>query len=96
VTKPREPEDLVVSINEAGDYAVLSFTIPEGLSVLLTAAERDVALLVLAGKSHEEIARIRGRAVRTIANQLASVFRKLGVASRTELLVKYGEQILML
>jgi len=90
----RLPDDLVVSI--AGDYAVLSFALPAGYDPLLTRAERDVALLVLAGKSHDEIAKIRGRATRTIANQVASVFRKLGVASRTELLVKFGDQILIL
>jgi DNA-binding CsgD family transcriptional regulator len=92
----RVPDDLVVSISADGGYAVLSFALPERYEPVLTRAERDVALLVLAGNSHEDIAKIRGRATRTIANQVASVFRKLGVASRTELLVKFGDQILML
>jgi len=92
----REPDDLVVSISADESHAVLSFALPNNYSALLTRAERDVALLVLTGKSHDDIAKIRGRATRTIANQVASVFRKLGVASRTELLVKFGDQILIL
>jgi DNA-binding CsgD family transcriptional regulator len=92
----RDPDDLVASISADGSYAVLSFALPESYAPVLTRAERDVALLVLAGNSHDDIAKIRGRATRTIANQVASVFRKLGVASRTELLVKFGDQILIL
>jgi DNA-binding CsgD family transcriptional regulator len=51
----------------------------------LSPSERDVAARVLAGESNAEIARARGVAVRTIANQIASIFRKLGVGSRAEL-----------
>jgi len=51
----------------------------------LTAAESEVVALVLAGSSNEEIARERSSSTRTVANQVASVFRKLGVKSRGEL-----------
>jgi DNA-binding NarL/FixJ family response regulator len=51
----------------------------------VTAAEAAVAELAAAGFTNEEIARARGRATRTIANQLASIYRKLGVGSRSEL-----------
>jgi DNA-binding CsgD family transcriptional regulator len=51
----------------------------------LSPAEGEVARLAVAGYGNEEIARARGRAVRTVANQLASVYRKLGVGSRVEL-----------
>jgi DNA-binding NarL/FixJ family response regulator len=51
----------------------------------LTRAERAVARDAAAGLSNAEIARRRKRAVRTVANQLASIYRKLGVASRAEL-----------
>lgn len=51
----------------------------------LSPAEREVAALAREGLSNAEIARARGVAVRTIANQLASIFRKLGVGSRVEL-----------
>ncbi|HUS29382.1 MAG TPA: helix-turn-helix transcriptional regulator [Kofleriaceae bacterium] len=51
----------------------------------LTAAERAVACDAAAGLSNAAIAKKRKRAVRTIANQLASIYRKLGVVSRAEL-----------
>lgn len=51
----------------------------------LTDAERDVALRVVEGQSNAAIAEARGTHVRTVANQLAALFRKLGVASRSEL-----------
>ncbi len=51
----------------------------------LSAAEREVVEGALRGESNAEIARRRGRSARTIANQLASAYRKLRVASRTEI-----------
>ena len=52
---------------------------------LLTSAERDVAGLLLQGMSNREVAELRGTSVRTIANQVGAVFRKLRVAGRVEL-----------
>lgn len=52
----------------------------------LTAAEREVVALVLSGKTDRAIAKARGTSPRTVANQLRSVFRKLDVSSRCELL----------
>ena len=54
----------------------------------LTAAERAVLRLILDGESNRGIAERRGTSVRTIANQLAVIFRKFGVASRDELAAK--------
>ena len=51
----------------------------------LTHAEKDVAALVLEGMSNREIALTRGTSVRTIANQVAAIFRKLRVTARVEL-----------
>jgi DNA-binding NarL/FixJ family response regulator len=51
----------------------------------LTPAEAHVVELMCAGLSNGEIARRRGRSPRTIANQVARVFDKLGVRSRAEL-----------
>jgi len=51
----------------------------------LSDAERDVTALALAGLSNSEIGRRRGTSGRTVANQMATIFRKLGVSSRTEL-----------
>jgi len=50
----------------------------------LTKAERDVLQLMLRGMSNEVIAGRRQVAERTVANQVQSIHRKLGVASRAE------------
>ncbi len=51
----------------------------------VTAAERAVLALAAAGLSNAEAAARRGVSPRTVANQMASLFRKLGVHSRLEL-----------
>jgi len=56
----------------------------------LTAAERAIAAAVARGRSNAEIARSRCRATRTVANQVASVLRKLRVGSRGELVAALG------
>lgn len=68
-------------------YVVASFpSVPAGSLEGLTAAERDVAWRVVQGKSNREIAALRGTSVRTVAVQLRSIFEKLGVSSRAELM----------
>ena len=52
----------------------------------LTPREREIALLVCEGCSNAEIARRLSKSVLTIKTQLNSVFRKLGVESRTRLM----------
>lgn len=51
----------------------------------LTTAEEEVLVLLLAGRDNASISAERGTSPRTTANQVASIFRKLGVASRAEL-----------
>jgi len=51
----------------------------------LTSAERDVLELVRRGMTNAEIARLRERASRTIANQVASLLQKTGATSRRAL-----------
>jgi len=51
----------------------------------LTAAERDVALLLLKGKSHKAIAYETGRSERTIRQHAVIVYQKSGLAGRAEL-----------
>ena len=52
-----------------------------------TTAEREVARLVAAGTSNAEIASERATSERTVANQLASMYRKCGVSTREELVI---------
>ncbi len=54
----------------------------EAICDRLTTAENEVAHLIGAGLSNAEIARRRGSSPRTVANQAARIFRKLGVTSR--------------
>jgi DNA-binding CsgD family transcriptional regulator len=68
------------------ELAVLRFPAPAlRLPPVLTGAERAVALMAAGGASNADIARARCTSARTVANQLAQVFRKLGVGSRGEL-----------
>jgi len=54
----------------------------------VTAAERAVAELAAHGRSNRSIAERRGSSAKTVANQLLSVYRKLGIASREELVTR--------
>lgn len=71
---------------DAQRFAVLSIPLRHSLPEL-TPAEREVVELVLEGCSNREIGTRRGTSARTVANQLATIYRKLGVSSRAELVV---------
>lgn len=62
------------------------------LSASLTDAECGVIRLLVEGRSHAEMSRIRQRSQRTIANQLGSAFRKLGASGRTALVAELLRQ----
>ena len=97
ITVPREsrPElDLrrVGRSDHGGDVPLADLELPPELTV----AERAVAALVLAGESNAAIARTRRSAISTVANQVASIYRKLGVGSRAELAARIGSRTLPL
>lgn len=52
---------------------------------LLTASERQVALLVAGGKRNQEVAHQLGKSLRTVEFQLNAIYRKLGIRSRSQL-----------
>lgn len=58
---------------------------------VLTDAERSVLAELVAGASNAAIARSRSSSVRTVANQVASLLRKLGAESRFDLIRRYGQ-----
>jgi DNA-binding NarL/FixJ family response regulator len=68
-------------------YRVLAAPSQLGLRDLLPIAEEHVVRLLLDGRTHAEIAAQRGTSPRTVANQLAGAFRKLGVSGRLQLLL---------
>jgi DNA-binding CsgD family transcriptional regulator len=84
----------IFDVRVAGEDLVV-ISLPSGLPTKvrgLTRAEHEVARATIAGDSTVTIARRRGRSPRTIANQLASIYRKLGVSSRAELAARlFGE-----
>lgn len=52
----------------------------------LTASEQQICKMIIAGKSNVQISQERKTTVGTVQNQVASLFRKMGVSSRFELL----------
>lgn len=70
-----------------GERLILRYRCPTWrLPQALSAAERSVVLDLLDGASRRDIALSRGTSPRTVANQMASIFRKLRVGLRVELL----------
>jgi DNA-binding CsgD family transcriptional regulator len=61
----------------------------------LTGAEREVALLLLKGLSHREVARVRGVTERTARDQARAVYRKAGLSGRSELSAFFLEDLLL-
>lgn len=51
----------------------------------LTPAEREVALLLLKGRSHKEIAAATGRSERTVRQHAIAAYQKAGLGGRAEL-----------
>jgi DNA-binding CsgD family transcriptional regulator len=72
-----------------GSFRVVS--IDEALLAPLSVAERAVVGLAVLGLSNQDIASRRGSSARTVANQLGSAYRKLGVSSRAELVARLQE-----
>jgi DNA-binding CsgD family transcriptional regulator len=71
-------------------FALLACDVPRqtGASPALDAlspSERKVVELLARGCKNSEIARLRSVSIQTVANQLASAFRRLNVGSRREL-----------
>jgi DNA-binding CsgD family transcriptional regulator len=60
----------------------------------LTAAQCEVALLVLKGFSYKEIADLRETTERTVRNQALAIYRKGGLANRAEMAAFFLEDLL--
>ncbi len=66
-------------------FVLFSWTLaPAPALGALSKAERGVLDGLVGGLTNQEIATRRGTSVRTVANQVASILRKLGVGSRNE------------
>jgi DNA-binding CsgD family transcriptional regulator len=72
-----------------GRFLEQTITVPRpdaALAPWLAPAEHAVINLLIEGQSYAEIAENRQTSIRTVANQVASGFRRLGVSGRAELL----------
>lgn len=68
------------------ELRVISIPRPDQrLRLILPPAELAVIRLLVEGLSYQEIATLRGTSMRTIANQITSVFRRLNVSGRNDL-----------
>lgn len=60
----------------------------------LTAAEQEIALLLLKGLSLKEIGSLRGTSERTVRQQALAIYKKSGLAGRAELAAFFLEDLL--
>lgn len=60
----------------------------------LSAAEREVGLLLLKGLDNDSIASIRGTATGTVRAQCANIYAKAGVDGRSQLMSIFMEELL--
>jgi DNA-binding NarL/FixJ family response regulator len=86
-----QPQRLHLNIERVAHHdgerqLVTSARLERHLSPSLSVGELAVISMVVEGESHAEIARRRRTSVRTVANQIASVYKKLGVSGRMDLL----------
>lgn len=88
------PPGLRVRELQVGGERLLVFSFPTDAPDLeasaLSPAEIEVARMAIGGLSNAKIAEHRGTSVRTVANQMASLLRKLGLSTRRELAVRYA------
>lgn len=61
----------------------------------LSAAEREVALLLLKGLTHKDVASVRETSERTVRQQALAVYRKAGLSGRAELAAFFLEDLLL-
>jgi DNA-binding CsgD family transcriptional regulator len=60
----------------------------------LTTAEREIALLLLKGLSHKEVAAVRGVGENTVRQQARAIYRKAGLTGRHDLAAFFLEDLL--
>lgn len=82
---------------EAGQLvAGLSAAIDRQLeSWALTAAEKEVALMLLKGLSHKDVAGVRGTSEATVRQQARTLYRKAGLSGRADLAAFFLEDLLV-
>ena len=96
-------EDLAISRADAERWARDARSLIAGLAGAideqlerwrLSGAEKEIALLLLKGLEHKEIAALRGVSETTVRQQARSLYRKAGLAGRHELAAFFLEDLL--
>jgi DNA-binding CsgD family transcriptional regulator len=83
----------LVADNQQFQRQTVSVARPDdALAARLTPAEFAVTRLLIEGKSYAEMAAERRTSARTVANQLATAFSRLGVSGRAELVCLLAER----
>jgi len=86
-------EKLVLTQNQQFLRQTIGAARPDNdLASSLSPAEFAVTRLLIEGRSYVEVARLRQTSRRTVANQLASGFHRLGISGRAELLCLLAKQ----
>ncbi|HEY8158616.1 MAG TPA: LuxR C-terminal-related transcriptional regulator [Methylobacter sp.] len=97
-------QDLALANQQAQQWREANHELIAGLAIQiqkqfdswqLTPAEAEVGMLMLKGLSHGEIAHVRNASERTVRDQARAIYRKSGVAGRTELSAFFLEDLLM-
>lgn len=81
-----EAKDLLQGLGAAIDRQLVRWE--------LTPAERDIAVLLLKGLSHKQVAEVRGVGEATVRQQARSIYRKAGVEGRHDLAAFFLEGVL--
>jgi DNA-binding CsgD family transcriptional regulator len=79
--------DSTLQLSRVADVIVISADVVD-FPPALSDSERAVAQALIAGSTNAEIARARGTSIKTVANQLYAMYRKLGVSTREELVAR--------
>lgn len=96
-------EDLRVTRQEAARWRRDAADLIAGLSAAIDAqlarwqlspAEKEIALLLLKGLSHKEIAELRSVSETTVRQQARSLYRKAGLSGRNDLAAFFLEDLL--
>lgn len=82
----RDAADLIAGLSAAIDEQLARWQ--------LSPAEREIALLLLKGLSHKEIANIRSVSETTVRQQARSLYRKAGLSGRNDLAAFFLEDLL--
>jgi len=82
----RDAGHLIVGLGAAIDQQLLRWE--------LTPAEKEIALLLLKGLAHKEIAEIRSVTETTVRQQARALYRKAGLSGRNELAAFFLEDLL--